>query len=77
MVAKFRPAEAFEMLRRWPGGRAAPRVQHVARRPRVRRALQRCCDMHPFEEELWGTKKRLGVNADCDIPVAELKRICE
>merc|ERR1719355_561094 len=35
------------------------------------------CDMHPFEEELWGTKKRLGVNADNEIPLPELKRICE
>lgn len=35
------------------------------------------CDMEPFEHELWGTKKRIGVNADCDIPVVELKRICE
>lgn len=35
------------------------------------------CDMEPFEHELWGTKKRIGVTADCDIPVSELKRICE
>ncbi|KAJ9442701.1 Pyruvate [Diplonema papillatum] len=34
------------------------------------------CDMEPFEHELWGTKKRLGIQADCDIPVRELKRIC-
>jgi len=35
------------------------------------------CDMEPFEHELWDTKKRIGVKADCDIPVSELKRICE
>eukprot|EP01062_Namystynia_karyoxenos_P018626 TRINITY_DN1694_c0_g1_i2.p1 TRINITY_DN1694_c0_g1~~TRINITY_DN1694_c0_g1_i2.p1 ORF type:complete len:917 (+),score=426.08 TRINITY_DN1694_c0_g1_i2:100-2850(+) len=34
------------------------------------------CDMEPFEHELWETKKRIGVGADCDIPVNELKRIC-
>eukprot|EP01061_Rhynchopus_euleeides_P041643 TRINITY_DN72845_c0_g1_i1.p1 TRINITY_DN72845_c0_g1~~TRINITY_DN72845_c0_g1_i1.p1 ORF type:complete len:914 (+),score=476.79 TRINITY_DN72845_c0_g1_i1:136-2877(+) len=33
------------------------------------------CDMEPFEHELWETKKRLGVKSDCDLPLAELKRI--
>eukprot|EP01059_Diplonema_ambulator_P025706 TRINITY_DN42792_c0_g1_i1.p1 TRINITY_DN42792_c0_g1~~TRINITY_DN42792_c0_g1_i1.p1 ORF type:complete len:929 (+),score=381.19 TRINITY_DN42792_c0_g1_i1:139-2787(+) len=34
------------------------------------------CNMEPYEHELWETKKRLGVKADCDITVKELKRIC-
>eukprot|EP01060_Flectonema_neradi_P007989 TRINITY_DN1569_c2_g1_i1.p1 TRINITY_DN1569_c2_g1~~TRINITY_DN1569_c2_g1_i1.p1 ORF type:complete len:934 (+),score=244.88 TRINITY_DN1569_c2_g1_i1:58-2802(+) len=35
------------------------------------------CDMEPFEHVLWETKKKLNINADCDIPVSELKKICE
>ena len=35
------------------------------------------CDMEPFEHELWETKKRVGVKADCDLPLAELKRISD
>ena len=34
------------------------------------------CDMEPFEHELWETKKRIGVKADCDLTLVELKRIC-
>eukprot|EP01063_Lacrimia_lanifica_P015661 TRINITY_DN2234_c2_g1_i1.p1 TRINITY_DN2234_c2_g1~~TRINITY_DN2234_c2_g1_i1.p1 ORF type:complete len:917 (+),score=420.73 TRINITY_DN2234_c2_g1_i1:62-2812(+) len=34
------------------------------------------CDMEPFEHELWELKKRIGVKADCNIPVPHLKNLC-
>ena len=35
------------------------------------------CDMEPFEHVLWDIKKKQNISADCDIPLSDLKKICE